>query len=88
MVTKRGQALMELAAGMLTLALVVTLLASFAVFIAKSLSAQNGLRHGSGGTSTKSDTVAVGDFAAKWLFGTDTLKVKERVVLPTTAITQ
>lgn len=86
MAIKRGQALMELAVGMLALALVVTLLASFAVYIAKSLHAQNHLRHGSGGSSTKTDTVVVGDFAAKYFFGKDTLKIRERVEMPTTAI--
>jgi len=41
MVTKRGQALMELAVGMLTLTLVVTALVAFSTYIAKSLAAQN-----------------------------------------------
>lgn len=42
--TKRGQALMELAVGIFTLALVVSALCGFAVYIVKSLRVQNSLR--------------------------------------------
>ena len=38
---RRGQALMELAVGMFTLALVVSALVAFAIYIVKSLEAQN-----------------------------------------------
>lgn len=42
-----GQALMELAIGMLALTMVVSALCGFAVFIARSLRAQNSVRSGS-----------------------------------------
>ena len=44
--TKRGQALMELAFGMLTLVIVVSVLCGFTVFIVRSLKAQNSARRG------------------------------------------
>lgn len=84
--TKRGQALMELAAGMFALTLVVSMLCGFAVYIAKSLAAQNALRASSGGSNAKSDTVAVEAFAAKYVFGKETLKIKEKVALPSTEL--
>lgn len=81
--TKRGQALMELAVGMFAFALVVSALCIFATYIARSLVAQNALRKdGNGGSNSKSDSVEVGDFAAKNLIGGDTLKIEEKVVLP------
>lgn len=83
---RSGQALIELAVGMFTIALVVSLLCGFAVYIAKSLRAQNTLRTGNGGSHSRSDTVEVGEFAAKYLFGLEVLKVKEKVVMPTTSI--
>ena len=46
--SRRGQALMELAVGMFAFALVVTALCGFAVYIAKSLKMQNSLRTGAG----------------------------------------
>lgn len=79
---RRGQALMELAVGMFALALVVSALCVFALYVAKSLRAQNELRKGNGGTSSRSDTVEVGDFAAANFTGTPVLKIEEKVVLP------
>lgn len=85
--TKRAQALMELAVGMFVIALVVSALSAYAVYIAKSLKAQNSLRNGSTASSaSKSDTVEVGDFAAKHLFGTEKLEIREKVVMPRTTI--
>lgn len=83
MATRRGQALMELAVGMLALALVVSLLCGFAVYIARSLRAQNTLRQGAG-RNVNADSVEVGEFAEKHLFGTSTLTIKESVDLPPT----
>lgn len=83
---RRGQALMELATGLFALALVVSALCGFAVYIAKSLEAQNSLRHGSGGTTVKSDTVPVEEFAATHLFGTSSLKIEEKAVMPQNVI--
>lgn len=87
MATKRGQALMELAVGMFAIALVVSALCVYALYIAKSLKAQNSLRGGSTAVSnSKSDTVEVGDFASEHLFGTGKLQIKEKVVMPQTTI--
>lgn len=83
---RRGQALMELATGLFALALVVSALCGFAVYIAKSLEAQNSLRSGSGGTSIKSARVDVEEFAAKNVFGVKTLKIEEKVVMPQNVI--
>ena len=81
MATERGQALIELSVGMFTLTLVVTALCVFAVYIARSLRAQNELREG-GGTNSRSDTVEVGDFAAENFVGGGTLEIRERVRMP------
>ena len=79
---RRGQALIELAVGLFTLALVVSALCGFAVFIARSLTAQNELRTASGGTNAHSDSVAVGDFSSHYVFGRDALEIRERVEMP------
>ena len=76
---KRGQALVELAVGMFAFALVVSALCGFAVCIVKSLKMQNSLRMGN---SSQSETVKFDSFAAKHVFGTDSLRLKERVVMP------
>ena len=89
MATRRGQALMELAVGMLALALVVSLLCGFAVYIARSLKAQNSLRTGigtGGGANAKSDFVEIDDFSEKYAFGLPNLQIKEAVEMPSTAI--
>lgn len=83
---RRGQALMELATGLFAVALVVSALCGFAVYIAKSLEAQNSLRHGNGGTNIKSDKVPVEEFASKYVFGTRSLKIEEKVVMPQNVI--
>ena len=77
--TRRGQAMMELAVGMFALALVVSALCGFAVCIVNSLKMQNSLRVGN---SSQSETVEFDSFAAKYVFGTESLKLKEKVVMP------
>lgn len=81
--TRRGQALMELTVGLFALALVTSALCGFAVYIAKSLKMQNSLRIGA---SSQHDQVEVSDFAAKYVFGSDTLHLNEKVVMPPTVI--
>ena len=81
--TRRGQALMELTVGLFALALVASALCGFAVYIAKSLRMQNSLRVGA---SWQHDEVEVSDFAAKYVFGTDTLRISEEVKMPQTVI--
>jgi len=78
---RRGQALLELAFGMFALALIVSALCGFAEYIAKSLRAQGELRV-SGGSDKKSDSVAFEGFAAENVFGTSSLKIEEKVVMP------
>lgn len=79
--TRRGQALMELAVGMFALALVVSALCGFAVYIAKSLRVQNSLR--SSAPQPSGEKVELGGIleqvtARKYLI------VDERVVMPPT----
>lgn len=83
MATKRGQALLELVTGLFALALVVSALSGFAVYIVKSLKMQNSLRVGA---SSQQGEVQVGEFAAKYVFGTETLKILEKVEMPQTTI--
>lgn len=78
----RGQALMELVIGMFALALVVSALCGFAVYIAKSLRVQNELRQNDGRTNSGSDSVEVGGFASRYVFGNEALRIEERVELP------
>lgn len=81
--SRRGQALMELAVGMFALALVVSALAGFAVYIAKSLRSQNTARSSAQSPDT---TVEVDRFAAEWIFGKEKMDVREKVVMPETTI--
>ena len=79
---RRGQALIELAVGLFTLALVASALFGFAVYIARSLEAQNELRTTAGGTNSRSDSVDVGDFSSRYVFGADVLNIRERIEMP------
>lgn len=81
--TRRGQAMMEFTVGLFALALVVSALCGFAVYIAKSLKMQNSLRTGA---SSQHDSMEVGEFAATYLFGTETIQIHERVRMPPTTI--
>ena len=93
---RRGQAMVELAAGMFALALVLSALFTFAVYIVKSLDEQRDLRSRAGSTALVSSgaegtfcsavsnlEVPVEPFAAEWLLPEDTLKVDESVHIPT-----
>ena len=81
--TRRGQALMELAVGMFTIALVVGCLCTFAVFIAKSLRVQNSLRSSS--PQPGGEKVEFGEFLYR-VVGRHSLVVDEKVSLPPTTI--
>lgn len=81
--TKRGQALMELVVGLFALALVLSALCGFAVYITKSLKIQNSLRVSS---HSQQDEVEVSDFAAQYIFGSPTLRIQKRVEMPQTFI--
>ena len=79
--TERGQALIELAFGMFTLALTVTLLCGFTVFMARSLRAQNSCRTGSNEGNGK---VEVGIYFGRSVL--DTMTVKEHCRMPALTI--
>ena len=79
--SRRGQALMELVVGLFALTLVVSALCGFAVYISKSLRMQNTLRVGA---SSQHDQVEVSSFAAKYVFGSETLNIHEKVEMPST----
>ena len=76
---RRGQALMELAAGMLALALVVSALCTFTIYIVRSLEVQNSLRSSS---PKMNKPVKVEDFAVRHFIGKDTINMDERAVMP------
>ena len=71
---RRGQALMELAVGMFTLALLVSALVVFTQYIARSLDIQNHLRGSSHGVA---DKIELEGFAADTVFGSRNLHIKE-----------
>lgn len=72
--TRRGQALLELAVGMFTLALVVSALAVFTRYIARSLEIENHLRGNGRGVA---DKIELDGFAAERVFGSRNLHIKE-----------
>ena len=77
--TRRGQALMELAAGMFAVALVAGCICVFAIFIAKSLRVQNSLR--SLAPQPSGEKVEFGEFIYR-VVGRHWLVVEESVLLP------
>ena len=76
---RRGQAFVELAVGMLALAIVTSALTVFAVYIATSLRVQNSLR---GPASQPNKLIKLDDFAMRHFGGDDAIKMDERVVMP------
>ena len=76
---RRGQALMELAAGMLALAIVVSAICTFSIYIVRSLEVQNSLRSSS---PKPNKPVKVEDFAVRHFTGKDTIKMDEHAVMP------
>ena len=73
--TRRGQALMELAVGMFTLALLLSAIFVFVRYIARSLEIENHLR--SSGQATYADKIKLDDFAANRVFGSEVLHIME-----------
>ena len=93
--TRRGQAFVELALGMLALALVLSALFGFTAYILSSLKMQRHLRadagrgalNAGGGEESYSskiadDTVEVEPLAATYIFGSSEVEVKEEVHIP------
>ncbi len=92
---RRGQAMMELALGMLALALVASTLFAFSEYIISSLEMHRHLRaeagrgalNGSGGDATyssraDSDTICVEKLAVDYVFGSDQAEIREEVHIP------
>ena len=75
--------MMELAIGMFAIALVVSVLSAFAVFIAKSLKVQNSLR--SSAPQPSGEKVPLGDFLYG-IVGQHHLFVDEQVTMPPTSV--
>ena len=72
---RRGQALMELAVGMFTTALLLSASFFFVKYIARSLEIQNHLR--TPGQATYADSIKLDDFAANEVFGMKNLHIME-----------
>ena len=72
---KAGQALMELAVGMFTIALLLSASFFFVKYIVRSLAIENHLR--SPGQATYADSIKLDDFAANEVFGLKNLHIME-----------
>ena len=79
--TEKGQALMELAVGMFALALVVSALCGFAIYIVKSLRVQNSLR--SSAPQPSGEKVELGGILEE-VTSHKYLVIEEKVVMPQT----
>ena len=80
---RRGQAMIELAMGLFALALVVSALCTFAVYIVRSLEVQNSLRSSA---PKMNRSVEVDAFAEMNFTGAGELKMDERVSMPPTDV--
>ena len=72
---KAGQALMELAVGMFTIALLLSATFFFVKYIVRSLEIENHLRKP--GQGTYADSIKLDDFAANEVFGLKNLHIME-----------
>ena len=72
---KAGQALMELAVGMFTIALLLSASFFFVKYIVRSLEIENHLRKP--GQGTYADSIKLDDFAANEVFGLKNLHIME-----------
>lgn len=80
---RRGQAMFELAMGMFAIALVVSALCGFAIYIARSLEMQNSLRVKS---HSQHDTLEVSEFSSEYIFGRTSVSIDAEVRMPRTEI--
>ena len=96
--TRRGQAFVEMALGMLALALVLSALFGFTTYILRSLEMQRDLRADAGkgaleagggdesySSKVSHDVVEVEPFAAAYIFGSSAVEVREAVHIPAMA---
>ena len=80
-IDRRGQAMVELALGMLALVIVVSALCGFAIFMTRSLRAQNSCRTGSTeGNGRVEVDIRIGGGRI------GTMSVRERCTMPATSI--
>ncbi len=95
---RKGQAFMELAIGMLALALVLSALFGFTMYIMSSLDMQRDLRADAGKSALEAgggdesysskianDLIEVEPFAATYIFGSTEVEVREEVHIPAMA---
>ena len=93
--SRRGQALVELAVGMLAVSLVLSALFAFSNYILSSLAEQRSLRaeagrsalNATGGdesyvSAMKTTTITVSPMAADYIFGSREVDIKEEVHIP------
>lgn len=96
---RRGQALAELAVGMVAVALVLAGLLGFIRCILGGLDAQRSMRaeagrealgangpRGSFALASRHFEVEVSPLAADWVFGSETVKLEEKVYIPHTGV--
>ena len=83
MATRRAQALVELVLGVFAVSLVASALCVFAVYITRSLKVQNTARGPSPATPAP---VEMDGFAERYLTGSKTLTINERVAMPANTI--
>lgn len=100
-IERRGQALVELAVGLLVVSLVLAGVFGFTQYIIASLNAQRNLRadagkgalNGTGGdesyaSAAAATTITVSPLAADYIFGSTTVEVRDEVHLPMTNLAQ
>ena len=96
---RRGQALVELAIGMVVVSLVLSGLFAFTDYIITSLNEQRTMRaeagrsalggvggDGSYATETRHRTIVVSPMAADYIFGSTTVEIRDEVHLPLAGI--
>lgn len=97
--TRRGQAFVEMALGMLAFALVLSALFGFTTYILRSIEMQGDLRADAGkdaleagggdesySSKVSHDVVEVEPLAATYIFGSSEVEVREEVHVPAMAI--
>jgi len=81
---RSGQAMSELIVGIFALVVLVSAFIVFGEYIVKSLRLQGELRRG----GVKAETVKAGDFAARYIIGSKSLRIEEKWNPPQEVITK
>lgn len=90
---RKGQSFFELALGMFALSLVISALATFAVYIVRSLKLQSEVRLEAGQSAMvssgsdmtaaqRSDSIELDSVAAEYFFGSNEATINEKAYLP------